>query len=149
MDLSLTKRGEYAVRAAIALARSYPHGYLKTREIASDMDLPGRYAPQVLSLLGRAGLTVSKAGSAGGHRLSRPPAEISLLQIVNAAEGELNAAACMLTGGQCGSDDRCGLHYPWADAKEALLSALASTSLADVATDGVPLGSSPNTPSYA
>jgi DNA-binding IscR family transcriptional regulator len=43
----------------------------------------------------------------------------------------------MLTGGPCGVDNKCDLHGPWAEAKEALLTTLASTTLADVAIDGV------------
>ena len=133
MDLSLTKRGQYVVRAAIALARAHDDGYLKTREIAATMNVPGQYAPQVLTLLRNAGLTESRAGALGGHRLSRPPGQISLLDVVRAAEGEIDGAACMLSGGLCGHGDECVLHQPWQNAQRALLAALASTSLESIA----------------
>jgi len=133
MDLSLTKRGQYVVRAAIALAREHGGGYLKTREIAATMNVPGQYAPQVLTLLQNAGLTESRTGSSGGHRLSRPPARISLLDIVTAAEGEMDGSDCMLSGGPCGNSDECLLHEPWQSAQRALLVALASTSLESLA----------------
>jgi Rrf2 family protein len=134
VDLSLTKRGQYVVRAAIALARAHGDGYLKTREIAATMNLPGQYAPQVLMLLGHAGLTESRAGSSGGHRLLRPPAQISLLEIIRAAEGEIGGSACMLnSGGLCGHGGKCVLHRPWLKAQKALLAALASTSLESLA----------------
>ncbi len=134
MDLSLSKRGQYVVRAAIALARVHGDGYLKTREIAATMNLPGQYAPQVLMLLGHAGLTESRAGSFGGHRLTRPPDRISLLDIVRAAEGEIEGSACMLSGGPCGHGGECILHQPWQDAQRALLAALASTSLESISS---------------
>ncbi len=134
MDLSLTKRGQYVVRAAIALARVYDDGYLKTREIAATMNLPGQYAPQVLMLLGHAGLTESRAGSSGGHRLLRPPTQISLLDIIRAAEGEIEGSACMLNGGLCGHGGKCVLHQPWQNAQKAVLAALASTSLESLAS---------------
>lgn len=134
MDLNLTKRGQYVVRAAIALARAHDDGYLKTREIAGTMNLPGQYAPQVLMLLRSAGLTESKAGSSGGHRLSRPPDQISFLDIVRAAEGEIDESACVLSGGPCGHGDECVLHQPWQNAQKALLAALAATSLESLAS---------------
>lgn len=133
MDLSLTHRGQYAVRAAIALARAHGGGYLKTREIAATMNVPGQYAPQVLMLLRKAGLAESRTGSSGGHRLSRSPDLISLLDIVRAAEGEIGGSACMLSGGLCGHGDECALHQPWQNAQQALLVALASTSLESLA----------------
>ena len=87
MDLRLTRRGDYAVRAALALARAWDGaGYLKTRDIAADMDLPVSYAPQVMALLVTAGLAEGKAGPDGGHRLHFPPSEVTLLQVVDAAE---------------------------------------------------------------
>lgn len=46
--------GDYAVRAALYLARHYGHGRRKTREIAADMDIPEKYLPQVLGELVRA-----------------------------------------------------------------------------------------------
>lgn len=134
MDLNLTKRGQYVLRAAIALARTRDEGYLKTREIAATMNLPGQYAPQVLMLLRKAGLTESKAGASGGHRLLRPPDQISLLDIVRAAEGEIDGSACMLSGGLCGHGDECVLHQPWQNAQRALLSALTATSLESLAS---------------
>ncbi len=133
MDLNLTKRGQYVVRTAIALARAHDDGYLKTREIAATMNVPGQYAPQVLILLRKAGLTESKAGASGGHKLTRPPGRISLLDIVRAAEGEIAGSACMLSGGLCGHGDECILHQPWQNAQKALLAALASTSLESIA----------------
>ncbi len=133
MDLSLTKRGQYVVRAAIALARAHGDAYLKTREIAATMNVPGQYAPQVLTLLQNAGLTESRTGSSGGHRLTRPPELISLLDIVRAAEGEIDGSDCMLSGGPCGGGDKCVLHEPWQSAQRVLLVALASTSLESLA----------------
>ena len=133
MDLNLTKRGQYVVRTAIALARAHDDGYLKTREIATAMNVPGQYAPQVLVLLRKAGLTESRSGASGGHRLTRSPDQISLLDIVRAAEGEVDESACMLSGGLCGHGGECALHQPWQNAQRALLAALASTSLESIA----------------
>ena len=133
MDLNLTKRGQYVVRTAIALARAHDNGYLKTREIATTMNVPGQYAPQVLVLLRKAGLTESRSGASGGHRLTRSPDQISLLDIVRAAEGEIDGFACMLSADPCRHGDECVLHQPWQNAQTALLAALASTSLESLA----------------
>ena len=133
MDLNLTKRGQYVVRAAIALARADDDEYLKTSEIASSMQLPGLYAPQVLLLLRKSGLSESKPGKDGGHRLTRPPEEISLLDIVNAAGEDVRESECILRAGPCPGESECSLHLPWERAQRAMISILQSTSLQDLA----------------
>jgi Rrf2 family protein len=88
MDLALTRRGDYAVRAALCLASRGGDGrYVKIREVAQTMALPASYTPQVLRLLADAGLAEARAGRDGGYRLTRPPGEVALLEVVEAAEG--------------------------------------------------------------
>ena len=133
MNLTLTKRGDYAVRAAISLARCQKKGaYKKIREVASEMDLPLRYTPQILSLLARAGLAEARAGRDGGYRMLRDPAAISLLEVVEAAEGPLRSERCTLGGGPCHWETMCAVHPAWEEAGESLRRSLAGVSLARV-----------------
>jgi DNA-binding IscR family transcriptional regulator len=47
MDLALTRRGDYAVRAALCLAKWGGEGrYVKIREVAQAMALPASYTPR-------------------------------------------------------------------------------------------------------
>lgn len=134
MNLTLSRRGDYAVRAALHLTHTWDQdGYEKVREIAAEMDLPRSYTPQVLGLLVRAGLAEAKAGRDGGYRLSRAPEEISLLEIVEAAEDQLVPTVCTLRGGPCRWESVCAVHPAWVAASEALRRALGSVSLDEVA----------------
>lgn len=135
MDLSLSKTGDYAVRAAIALAESWGDGYRTIHEVAAEMALPASFTPQILGMLARAGVAESKAGRGGGYRLSRTPRTISMLEIVEAAEGPLANERCTLRGGPCRWDDRCAVHDTWMKAREAFRRQLARSSLADVAEE--------------
>lgn len=138
MNLVLTKRGQYAIQAARALALAYDGGYHKTREVVSKTDLPARFAPQVLADLREAGITEARAGPAGGHRLARPPCDISLLEVVNAAEHTLIESRCMITGKTCPPAENCFVHPIWAAAQTALLESLEAATLADlVREDGM------------
>ncbi|HZP90806.1 MAG TPA: Rrf2 family transcriptional regulator [Actinomycetota bacterium] len=135
MNLTLSSRGDYVVRAAVALAGAWDGrgGYRKIREVAEEMGLPASYTPQVLGLLSRAGLAEAKAGRDGGYRLTRAPARISLLEVIEAGEGHLVSERCPLRGGPCRWDDVCALHPTWVAASEAIRRTLARTSLAQVA----------------
>ena len=133
MDLTLTRRGDYAVRAALCLAGVYGQGgYLKIREVSTAMHLPVSYTPQVLKLLATAGLVEAKAGRGGGYRLTRQPRDVSLLEVVEAAEGPLLPERCILRGGPCRWEDACAVHPAWAAAVEACRGSLATTTLADL-----------------
>ena len=134
MNMTLSKRGDYVVRSALALARAWPTGEpRKIREVVAEMGVPQTFASQILAELVRAGLASSKAGKDGGYRLSRPPEEIALVDVVEAGEGPLRAERCALGDGPCRWDDVCPLHETWRTATEALREVLGSTTLADLA----------------
>jgi len=141
MDLTLSSRGDYAVRAAIALAGAWDSGaYRKAREISDEMALPRSYVPELVGLLADAGLAASRAGPTGGYRLARDPAEISLLEVIEAAEGPLISRNCPIRGGPCRWENVCALHPTWEAASEAVRATLGATTLADVASVDRDLG---------
>lgn len=134
MDLTLGRRADYAIRATLDLARhagSEPRR--KAREIGEEMGVPATYLPQILAQLANEGLVTSEAGPRGGYALARPPAAISLLDVVMAVEGDPASTVCVLRGGPCRWDDVCAVHVPWSRAQRALLDQLADVTFADVA----------------
>ncbi len=134
MDLQLSKRGDYTVRAAISLARGWPEGsYRKLREISKEMAIPLRYTHEIVSLLVKAGLAEALAGKNGGYRLVREPAGINLLDVVEAGEGTLRQDRCALSGGPCHWQQTiCAIHPAMEDAARALTSSLRVHTLAQV-----------------
>ena len=134
MNMTLSKRGDYVMRSAIALARAYESGTpRKIRQVVADTEVPQTFASQILADLVRAGLARSRAGRDGGYWLARPPAEISVLEVVEAAEGPLRAERCALGDGPCRWDAVCPLHETWTAATAQLSDLLARTSLAELA----------------
>ena len=134
--MSLTKRGDYVVRSALCLARAYASGeQRKIRQVVAETAVPQTFASQILADLVRAGLATSRAGRDGGFRLTRPPEEISLLQVVEAGEGPLRAERCALGEGPCRWDRVCPLHETWCEAVDALRRVLGGASLAELVTD--------------
>jgi Rrf2 family transcriptional regulator, iron-sulfur cluster assembly transcription factor len=130
--MELTKRGDYAVRAVLALARMPAGRLLSVRRIAEEMSIPVRFLPQVMGDLAAAGLVEATTGRAGGYRLARPAADISLLDVVEAVEGDSRRRTCVLRGGPCGLDGFCDVHEVFFAAQDAMLGALARARLADL-----------------
>lgn len=132
MRLELTKRGDYAVRAMLALLDA--DGALVTGgQIAERTSIPRSFLPQVMGDLVHAGLVDGLQGRSGGYRLSRDPREVTLLAVVEAAEGDSRRATCILRGGPCRREMPCRVHAAFFAGQDALLSAIAATSLADLA----------------
>lgn len=134
MDMTLSKRGDYVTRAAIALARAFDDGLPhKIREVVAHTEVPATYASQILADLVRAGLATSKAGRDGGYRLARPPRQISVLEVVEAGEGPLRSERCALGDGPCRWEAVCPLHETWTAATDSLRDLLSRTTLAELA----------------
>jgi Rrf2 family iron-sulfur cluster assembly transcriptional regulator len=132
MKLELTKRGDYAVRAMLALARNGA-GLVSARRIAGAMAIPVRFLPQVLGDLQRAGLVEAAPGRAGGYRMARDPSTVSLLEVIEAVEGESRRRTCVLRGGPCSLDGTCDVHDVFFAAQERLLGILGDANLAELA----------------
>ena len=147
--MELTHRGSYAIRAVLALARADAGTVVPARRIASEMDIPVRFLPQVLGDLNRAGIVEARLGRSGGYRLSRAATEISLLDILEASEGDARRQTCVLTGTACGSSlESCDVHEMFFDAQEAILTRLSQTFVAEVVR-GAPVPIKPVKPSTA
>jgi Rrf2 family transcriptional regulator, iron-sulfur cluster assembly transcription factor len=130
--VTLSRRGDYAVRTMVALGSEPRGNILSATRIAQRMDIPVRFLAHVLADLGRAGLVIGQEGRNGGYRLAEPAAGISLLQIVDAAEPE-RAPRCVLRGGPCDAAGRCAVHDAFSAATAALRAELAGSTLEEVA----------------
>lgn len=131
MKVVLGSRGDYSVRAVLYLAR-HP-GRQRRRDISAAMDIPDKYLPQLLAVLVDGGIARSTVGRAGGYELARPPANISLREVVEVAEGPIRSDKCLLRGGPCYWAEECALHDAWTAAGAALSDQLGATTFADLA----------------
>lgn len=83
----------YAAEALTQLARQPSGATLSATQMADGGGVSSRFLLHVLRLLVEAGLLTSRKGPAGGYTLARPPAEISLLEVLEAVEGTLRFSA--------------------------------------------------------
>jgi len=88
--MKLSKKGEYALRAMIALARSGDKAMTIT-QVATTQDLPKKFLEQILLALKAAGLVRSKAGPKGGYELAESPRKVSVGRILKAVEEPISS----------------------------------------------------------
>lgn len=85
--VKVSQKLEYACRAIVCLAKHYDGSTLVNLEdIAQQEDISASFLVQILNDLKRYGLVDSRRGKAGGYLLPRPPAKISLREVVQAIE---------------------------------------------------------------
>lgn len=107
----------------------------KARQIARSMDIPGGFLSQVLAGLVKVGILSATAGPSGGYTLARPASEISLLDVVVAAEGPLSLDRCVLRGDPCADSDPCVIYHVWAEAQDSFAARLAAATFDDLVRD--------------
>ena len=118
--LSITSKSPYALRALVELSKSGSAGPVPIGELARRRDIPVQFLEQLFATLRRAGILKSQRGVKGGYNFARPPADVTVLEIVELLEGELGA-------------DAADSGPIWTEAVEAVRTVLAGTTLAELA----------------
>jgi Rrf2 family protein len=128
--ISLSQTSAYAVHALSCL-RHTPGGTCMTKHIAESTGIPRPYLARIINKLNHAGLIRAKRGHQGGVALTRPAEEISILEVVEAVEGQSWIAACPLGLEGCTSQGSCPTHKAWQKLSTELRKFLRVTTLAD------------------
>jgi Rrf2 family protein len=137
---------EYALRAMIHLAQQAPTPRT-TSQIAAATKVPAAYLAKVMHSLGQAGLVKAQRGIGGGASLRKDPAQINILEIVDAVDPIRRINTCPLDLPSHGVN-LCPLHKRMDDALEQVQEAFRRSTLAEILaepTSSVPLCDSPPT----
>ncbi|MFL5870758.1 MAG: RrF2 family transcriptional regulator [Solirubrobacterales bacterium] len=139
-------KAEYGVRLMVELGRragdAAPDGAepVSLGAVAEAETLPLSYLEHLVAKLRGAGLVTSVRGAHGGYRLARDPAEITMLDVVEALEGPIAPMECfhvdregrVLCSHETDADRACATKLLWTRVQGGVTRALAGTSLADL-----------------
>jgi Rrf2 family iron-sulfur cluster assembly transcriptional regulator len=111
----LSNSCRYGIRAVIYLAsQPIASGMTGIKKISNDLDLPTPFLAKILQQLAKQKILSSSKGPHGGFSLLKDPGNITLLEIVNAIDGDGIFTNCVMHKGSC--DDagpekkHCPLH---------------------------------------
>jgi Rrf2 family protein len=126
--LRLTTRTRYAIRALYDLAfHAATAQACLAKEIAERQRIPLKFLEQILQDLRRARLVEARRGPHGGYALARPPAEITLAQVLRAVRGPLEDLLGI--GADATAEDIPTL--VWGEVGGRIIEVLEKTTLAD------------------
>jgi Rrf2 family protein len=137
--LRLSKKADYALLALRHLAANADRGAVSARELAQAYDLPPELLAKVLQKLVRARFLNSIHGIRGGYGLARPPASISVADVIQSIDGPLTMTACSETNHDCDQYSKCNIRDPLWQVKDRIVAALAQTTVADLVPGLAPL----------
>lgn len=145
--MKITKRGEYSLRALLALSLVHGRKTLNLREISQEEKIPYKFLEQIMTLLKRAGFVRSIKGKFGGYLLSRSPKEITFGEVIRAVEGPLAPleTAVEIKKRIQMEENHPGLYCMFLEVRDAIADILDQKTLADVCEKSNELSSAKST----
>lgn len=101
-------------------------------EMSREEGIPKSFLAKIFQHLAKAGLVRSVRGSGGGFALAKNPADISVLEIVEAVEGRIVLQRCKQSKPECEHEGGCALCGLFERAQDGLKEVLTRTSLRDL-----------------
>lgn len=135
--MHISARADYAVRAAVHLA-SVSTSPTRGEEISREQAIPAKFLEGILTSLRAAGLVHSRRGVHGGYWLARPADEISVADVLRAADGPLASVRGAGPESVAYAGSAAALQRVWIATRTNLREVLEQVTLADVATARLP-----------
>jgi Rrf2 family transcriptional regulator, cysteine metabolism repressor len=133
--MKVSSRGEYGVRAMVALAKNYGDGPMSIAAVSKASSVPTAYLEQLIGPLRRAGLVKSTRGAHGGYQLTRDPHEVRVGDVYRVMEGPVAPMECVsedISEQTCPLIAGCETRPVWLQMRDAIANTLDSTTLGDL-----------------
>lgn len=99
--MRITQEGDYGLRVVLYLYKHSNGERVEAKVISEHENIPLRFLLKLLRKLAAADIVKSFRGTGGGYAISRPAAEVSLRQVVEAIEGPICVNKCLHDGEMC------------------------------------------------
>jgi len=134
--MRITTTSRYGVRAIFDVAYHGGGQPTQIKDISRRQKISQRYLEQIFNKLLKAGLLKSRRGPRGGYMLSRDPSEISVGDVINAAQGPIVPVGCLSEDESkrkfCEVYENCVTRSVWKQTQKLLIDYYCSVSIADL-----------------
>jgi FeS assembly SUF system regulator len=129
--LKIGKMTDYAMLILSAMAKE-PSAVMSATLLAETLHLSAPTVSKILKTLGDAGLVTSVRGAEGGYHLSKPAAEITVADAIEAMEGDMAMTECCETSSLCSLNSMCSMQDNWLKINGLIKSLLSRLSILDM-----------------
>ena len=133
--MELTRKGEYAIRGIIYLARQPAGKMALISEIAEASEIPQTFLAKIFQNFAKQGIVNSYRGTGGGFVLGRSASQITLREVVEAVEGPIMPNRCLIGKGFCNRDASCPVHPVWRKVQQQVLRILENVTIKELARE--------------
>lgn len=130
--MKVSTRARYGMRLMLALAIEYGRGSVFLKDIAKKEEISEKYLGQIIIALKAGHLVKSFRGAHGGYVLDRPPAQITLRDIVEMLEGDLALVGCVKNPSSCRRISICVTQEIWSRLSSVISETLGAVTLQDL-----------------
>lgn len=130
--MKLSTKSRYGLRAVIEIAKAYGSAPAKRKSVASNQGISDSYLENILIVLKNNRIIETTRGVNGGYILSRPPKDITILEVIDTLEGPLDIVDCVTSSSSCSKTDTCAARTIWKELSETWKKNLGSLTLQDL-----------------
>ena len=130
----ITRATEYAIRAILYMSCQPTGGIIFKKDICKAQDITPAFLTKILQPLIKDGIVGSQRGVGGGFYLAKPPAEITLLDIIKSQEGPVYLNQCLVKDNTCEREFFCPIHGAWKQIREEFMATLSRYDFASLAS---------------
>ena len=130
----ISTKGRYALRVLIDLAEQGDGKPVRLKDVANRQGISEKYLQHVAKLLVNSGFISGSSGKGGGYMLNRDPAEMTVDEVLVAAEGTLAPVACLADGAaECDRAPICKTLPMWKEFNAKVHDYFGGITIADLA----------------
>jgi Rrf2 family protein len=129
MTVIFSKSCELGLQAVLFLSIKKEKIIFNSEEISRELKVPKEFVSKVLQTLTNSGIVGSKKGKSGGFYLAKSPANIKLIDIVEAIDGLDVFKSCVLGFPGCSTEKPCPVHDKWGKLRDEAYKMLSEETL--------------------
>lgn len=136
--MRVSAKSDYALRALIEIARRGEEGPVSAEEIGKCQEIPHGFLQSILADLRRTSIVMSQRGQAGGWRLARSAAEVSVADVIRAVDGPLVSVYGVRPESVSYNESAKVLQPVWIAARSSLRQVFEGVTIEALAADALP-----------
>ncbi|UCG78090.1 MAG: Rrf2 family transcriptional regulator [Nitrospirota bacterium] len=112
--MEITRETDYAIRCVLFLSKE-PKKVFMVSEIADKQKVPKAFLAKILQKLVKGKIATSIRGVKGGFMITKPPRQITMLEVIEAVSGPFSLNTCVLDDTKCERSNYCSVHPIFVD----------------------------------
>jgi len=131
MEMILSTKGRYGLKAAFELSRNYGLGPVSLKKISEKYGISESYLEQLFAKLKKDGYIDTVRGPQGGYLLAKKPEEITVGMVLRTLEGEITTSDC-LNKEVCSRESICATRVIFEKIEKSINDVIDNITLADM-----------------